>query len=87
MRLRVAEGGWEIWCPVCEEVHLLPGPGRGWTFDGNDERPTFTPSFRITTGPPRARQVCHFNLTEGSLLYHADTTRGGARRLPLPELP
>lgn len=32
------------WCPACLELHPLPDVG--WTFDGNLEQPTFTPSFK-----------------------------------------
>jgi hypothetical protein len=41
--LRRIEGGFAHWCPACEEMHRLPD---GWTFDGNLEAPTFTPSFK-----------------------------------------
>jgi Family of unknown function (DUF6527) len=43
--LRRTEGGFAHWCPGCEEVHLLP---KSWKFDGNLERPTFSPSFKHT---------------------------------------
>jgi hypothetical protein len=36
-------GGYLHWCPGCEESHTLPS---GWTFNGDLERPTFTPSFK-----------------------------------------
>lgn len=41
--LRRSAGGYSHWCPGCEEMHLLPDT---WTFDGNLEAPTFTPSFK-----------------------------------------
>lgn len=41
--LRRAEGGYMHWCPGCEEVHVLPDR---WTFNGDLDSPTFTPSFR-----------------------------------------
>lgn len=45
-RLRRAVGAYAHWCPGCEEMHPLPDAG--WTFDGNLEAPTFTPSFKHT---------------------------------------
>jgi Family of unknown function (DUF6527) len=42
-KLRRAEGAYVHWCPGCHEAHRLPDR---WTFDGNLESPTFTPSFR-----------------------------------------
>jgi hypothetical protein len=41
--LRRGEGRYFHWCPACEEMHQLPDR---WTFDGNVDRPTFTPSFK-----------------------------------------
>lgn len=42
-KLRRGEGRYFHWCPACEEMHQLPD---GWTFDGNLEAPTFSPSFK-----------------------------------------
>ena len=35
--------GFAHWCPGCKEMHTLPD---SWTFNGNVDKPTFTPSFR-----------------------------------------
>jgi hypothetical protein len=43
--LRRAKGGYSHWCPGCGEMHLIPD---SWTFDGNVDKPTFTPSVKIT---------------------------------------
>lgn len=43
--LRRVQGGYAHWCPGCEEIHVLPD---GWTFDGNLEKPTFSPSFKYS---------------------------------------
>ncbi len=44
-KLRRAQNGYIHWCPPCGETHRLPD---GWTFDGNVDRPTFSPSFKHT---------------------------------------
>lgn len=31
------------WCPACEEIHPLPDK---WNFNGDLEKPTFSPSFK-----------------------------------------
>jgi len=41
--LRRIQGGYAHYCPGCEEMHRLPD---GWSFDGNLNSPSFTPSFR-----------------------------------------
>ena len=44
--LRAAEGGRvTFWCPGCREAHVV---GPNWTFNGDYERPTFSPSIRVT---------------------------------------
>jgi hypothetical protein len=39
-----------FWCPGCEELHQVRVGGKGWTFDGNVDSPTFTPSVLVTSG-------------------------------------
>jgi hypothetical protein len=43
--MRRTTTGFAWWCPACGEMHPLPD---GWTFDGNLEAPTFSPSFKHT---------------------------------------
>lgn len=43
--MRRTTTGYVWWCPACQEMHPLPD---GWTFNGNFDRPTFSPSFRHT---------------------------------------
>ena len=46
-KLRNTTDGFDWWCIACGECHPLPYK-KGWTFDGNIEFPTFTPSFKHT---------------------------------------
>lgn len=39
--------GYMIFCPACQEHHLFDGR---WTFDGDEENPTFRPSMLIRSG-------------------------------------
>lgn len=39
--------GWMIECPACGNGHLFD---KRWTFNGDVDRPTFTPSMLIKTG-------------------------------------
>mgnify|MGYP001581069974 CR=1 FL=1 len=41
--LRKTDCGYTHWCPACLEMHPLPDT---WIFNGNVNRPTFTPSFK-----------------------------------------
>lgn len=70
-----------LWCPACGFGHVFEYPR--WSFNGNLDKPTFTPSLRIfvritkevddkliDTG--EIRTVCHFNLVDGQLQYAGD---------------
>ena len=41
--LRKTTRGHAHWCPACKMIHALPD---GWTFNGNVDRPTYSPSFK-----------------------------------------
>lgn len=46
-------GGLAHWCPACDEMHAFAldgknASGAGWTWNGDDKNPTFTPSMKIT---------------------------------------
>jgi Family of unknown function (DUF6527) len=46
--LRTIEGGrLAFWCPGCEELHMV---NSGWKFNGNYDKPTFSPSVLVTGG-------------------------------------
>lgn len=46
MKIQPIGDGWHrIWCLGCDEAHGLPS---SWAFNGNLEKPTFTPSFKIS---------------------------------------
>lgn len=73
--------GWMIRCFKCgsHEFPKAKTPGKSWSFDGNMEEPTFTPSMNETVGPfPEDSQWtgqirrCHFTVQTGLIIYHAD---------------
>lgn len=40
-----------FWCPGCEEMHVVRVAGSApWGFNGDYDRPTFTPSVLVTSG-------------------------------------
>ena len=53
-KLRTLDGGRVgFMCPGCKEMHQVQigeGPGPRWCFNGDFERPTFTPSVLVKTG-------------------------------------
>lgn len=50
--LRRTTEGYMFWCPGCEETHHVrtDGPQAVWSFNGNVEAPTFTPSVLMRSG-------------------------------------
>ncbi|HEY6461671.1 MAG TPA: DUF6527 family protein [Polyangiaceae bacterium] len=81
--------GYCVWCPACDDSHHF----QGWNFNGDHERPTFTPSMlvRYAVGDPSdpaSGRVCHSYLTDGVWNYLPDCTHAHAgKSLPAPDWP
>lgn len=80
--------GFAHWCPGCQSMHgfAVSEPfsnGAKWTFNGDFEKPTFTPSMNIGNG------WCHYTLTAGVLNFTNGCTghKLSNQKVPLPELP
>lgn len=84
MRVLERDGNWAVKSPprssLDEEFSDYHGreyiqrDGR-WNFDGDFENPTFTPSVKETWEDPDGRlHVNHFNVTNGQIIYHGDST-------------
>ena len=72
---------YEHYCPACGHMHgfAVEKPfhkGDIWTFNGNGDIPTFSPSMNIGIGPyPDGHMTrCHYFLTEGRIQYLNDCT-------------
>jgi hypothetical protein len=49
--LRIIEGGQlGFWCPGCKSMHAVDVNPGGWTFNGDYDKPTFTPSVLVRGG-------------------------------------
>lgn len=68
-------GSLMIWCPGCEDIHIINVPGMGpqWTFNGDAEKPTFQPSILVTHGP-RVADRCHSYVVAGKIRFLNDST-------------
>jgi hypothetical protein len=77
-----------FWCAGCETHHAID-PTR-WTWNGDNERPTFSPSVLVTYefGVEHAPKRCHSFVREGQIQYLSDCTHALAdRTVPLEDLP
>lgn len=74
--LRTVEGGrLAFHCPGCDQRHMV---GPGWSFNGDYDRPTFSPSIHIladveVAAPMRMRPtLCHSFVTDGRIQFLGD---------------
>lgn len=90
MRARKSEGGRLLFrCPGCVDEHYVVVDGsRGWSFNGNYDQPTLTPSVLVRYGDSGDAARCHSFVTDGRIQFLADCTHALAgQTVPLPELP
>lgn len=96
-KLRRGPAQYFHWCPACEGMHPLPD---GWTFNGNVDRPTFSPSFKQTfvrwsggvdqagIGQGERQQVvCHYIITDGRIQFCSDSWHGRTDVVEMPHVP
>lgn len=62
---------WIFYCPGCGEHH---GPNDSWCFNGDTERPTFSPSILVQGGNERGDTRCHMFVRDGQIQYLSDCT-------------
>lgn len=69
-----------LWCPGCDDLHaprstLGAGSiGATWQWDGNRERPTFSPSLLVRYGDAADGRRCHSFVRAGRWEYLTDST-------------
>ena len=74
--------GFHFHCPGCDNNHTLyiEGNGPKWTFNGNEEKPTFSPSVLTKGylgdehGDRKNNGVCHSFITDGEIRFLGDCT-------------
>jgi hypothetical protein len=76
-KLRITESGYASFCPGCNEYHIFD---KRWTFDGNFDSPTFTPSLLCSTPEYQdeewniASTRCHSFVRAGQWEFLGDCT-------------
>ena len=81
--------GYAFWCQGCNEPHTYYvvnwRNNPVWTFNGNLEKPTFTPSLLYRYPPEK---TCHLFLTDGNIQYLGDCSHElKGRTVPLQDWP
>lgn len=69
----VTHHGWMVRCPACGFPHCFD---TRWAFNGDHEKPTFSPSMLVETPNDKdpAQRRCHSFLTDGVWRYCTDST-------------
>lgn len=75
----------QLWfyCPGCKHAHAFHMDGDAnvrpmWSFDGDLDKPSVTPSLRVFTSQPQEdgtlveKTLCHLVLTKGILNFQSD---------------
>lgn len=93
-KLRILEGGMvSFWCEGCEMYHgvtIDKTKSPSWDFNGDYEKPTFSPSIRVRIPHPEGYSIrdtapvgwngkvvdhiCHSFITDGEIQYLSDST-------------
>ena len=93
-----------VYCPACEHAHRFDVEGRvevqkdgsvkdaNWTFDGNLELPTFSPSLKSTStyweNEKWVDKVCHSYLRNGLWEFQKDCTHAmKGQKVPMVDFP
>jgi hypothetical protein len=75
-----------FYCPGCSMTHIIPvkytpdhsmKKGRAkptWCFNGDMDKPTFSPNFRIEWKGAEPPQMCNVIIRDGVLIYLVDST-------------
>jgi len=88
---------WYVYCPACESAHQFiveneAAPKDVWMFDGNEEAPTFDPSYmsdgRWWVNEAWEPRICHSYLRAGVWEYLSDCTHDMAgQKVPMIDFP
>lgn len=74
-----------LWCPACDDVVMI---NDSWSWNGDAERPTFSPSLLSRHTVRGELQVCHSFVTAGIWNYLGDCTHKSAgQQVPMVDLP
>lgn len=79
-KLRTLQGGLiAFWCPGCDHVHHV---NSGWAFNGDGDKPTFSPSVLVNAGRANpGAEICHSFIRDGQIEFLNDCTHALAGKV------
>lgn len=70
-------------CPGCDEPHAIRHGNGTWAWNGDKEKPTFSPSVRVYNNE---RTLCHSFVTDGKIAFCGDSPHALANQtVELPD--
>ena len=70
--------GYSVDCPGCKMTHHI---SNDWNFNGNMNKPTFTPSVSVSWNTKDGKpHKCHFHITDGIFKFDKDCTHDYAQQ-------
>lgn len=87
VRIENSRDGFAHYCPGCKSTHIIYTKGSGtiWSWDGNVDAPTVTPSVRIFIGN---KTLCHYYLKGGKIDFLGDCAHElKSQSVDLPDWP
>lgn len=99
--LRRTSNGYMHWCPACEAYHAIAvdapqANGAQWSFNGDFDKPTFSPSIKCFTvydendrplPAGQERVLCHYHIKDGQIQFCKDNPHKlNGKTVPLPAL-
>ena len=72
-KAKLPDGGFQYMftCPGCDEWHGCKVPG--WTFNGDMDKPTFSPSLKVTMKRhEQPTRICHSFIKDGMIQFLND---------------
>lgn len=86
---------YSFWCLACQRLHsfVCERPENqqrpSWSFNGDFDKPTFTPSLlQYITHPDGTKEtLCHLFVREGKIEYCSDNPTLAGQTLMLPDIP
>ena len=86
--------GISFWCPGCDSAHVVAVGQSKWSWDGNVDAPTISPSILVTYDGADAGQNdappsrCHSFVRDGQIEFCSDSTHAlSGQTVPLPDWP
>lgn len=66
-----SKGQYLFHCPGCDTIHSVDGR---WSFNGDLDNPTISPSLLVRYPTPEREEICHSFIKEGKIQFLSDCT-------------